>query len=126
PTAARWLLLAAFPAAVGLAVALLVRLAPEPFVSPFGTVLASLSLVAYGAHAARLDDRPALPLPSTFQPLYGITDSPDAVSRARRRRLLLVVGAVGASCLAVLAPSLADPASMAGAWGEGASAGATL
>jgi len=126
PVAARWLLLAAYPGAVGLVVSLAPRLCEAPLDSPLAALVGALSLIAYGACAAAETGRPRSLHPCTTQPLAGSAETPEAHRRKVRRRALLAVGAAGAGALAVVAPSLTLDAPLGATWGEEASAAAAL
>lgn len=119
-TPARVVLLALYPATVGLAVTMLPSMVADPPHSTVGLVLAALSLLAYGAGAVlavdRPDERPIL----GRRPLGRVKPFEESRRRRITRHLLLATCFIGAFVIAVVAPSLGGDAALHAAWGVAA------
>lgn len=125
---ARWLLLAAYPAALGLGLALHPAAELERALPPLALAGTAIALGAYLAVAllALQPERGALAVQT-----YPLPDDPSSSARPKRRprilRALLVASMfAGAFAIAVIAPGWLPNAELQRAWGDAAAAGAVL
>lgn len=121
-----WLLLGAFPTSVGGVVAAMANLTEG---SPFGPVslsVGAVSLLVFGASAARATTHPLRVREAVWRPLGTVAPLEEPRVRRWGRRLLVAVTGTGALALALIAPRVGDTAALAGSWGEAADEAATL
>tara|TARA_B100001750_G_scaffold230519_1_gene227036 strand:- start:2218 stop:2982 length:765 start_codon:yes stop_codon:yes gene_type:complete len=120
------LLLALYPAAI-LAGALWLdrRTSASPY-PPVALVLGAMALLAHGAVSAQILGRPPVRADVRHRDMEAGDVDPAARGRAWRRRLALLVSALGALALALVAPFLGGDAELTTAWGSSAEAAGTL
>jgi hypothetical protein len=116
--AARWGLLAGYPASIALALAVRGELAERDAHGTIGLVLAALSLLAFVAAAAHASSHQ----PGSAQRETPLERDPVAEPVARRwvRRALLAIAAAGALALTLVAPTLGGRRARVERWGEAA------
>jgi hypothetical protein len=116
--AARWGLLAGYPAAIAAALGFRSELAERDAHGTIGMVLAALSLLAFVAAAAHASS----PHPAGAEVQTPLERDPVAEPIARRwvRRALLAIAASGALALTLIAPTLASRRERVERWGEAA------
>ncbi len=122
---ARWLLLAAYPAALAFALSSFAPGQAERAHTALSIALAALTLAAYAAVAALATREPAQTLPAVREPLPK-TPAPQPQPGHTLRIISSVVMIAGAFCLAVVAPMFPEVASVEAAWGDTAAAGSVL
>jgi polyferredoxin len=121
--AARWLLVCAYPALIGLSLSLGSEQVRETAYTALSMPLCAASLLAYGAAAVVACRQEERPLEAESHPLNGREPSP---APSRLRRFVIGVCLCGAFAIAVIAPLVPAHAELAGAWGDAAEAGAVL
>lgn len=117
---ARWMLLAAYPAAIGGVIALRRELTERDTHGVLGLALAALSLLAFVAAAAHACSRERRHRPVHHRMPLGRQAVAEPSSRTWTRRALLGVAAVGALALTLVAPALATRRERVERWGEAA------
>lgn len=122
--AARWGLLAGYPAALAAALGARGELAERGAHGTLGLVLAALSLLAFVAAAAHASSR----APGSAQRQTPLEREPVAEPPTRRwvRRALLAITATGALAITLVAPALASRRERLERWGEAADDAAVL
>jgi hypothetical protein len=118
--AATWTLLAAYPFALAVVLALRPELAALDAFSTPVLVLAVIALVGYAAGAASATGRPRAVRSATRRPLGSVSPVPVDRRRVLGRRALLGVASVGALLLAVVAPTWGGRAEIERAFGRAA------
>lgn len=127
PGAAAWLLLAAFPACIGLAVADLPSQGGGPVQDTVALGLAAASLVLFLAVAAGVCSRPGPVRAATLRPLDERQANVDETrTRRLRRGLLLTAAGLGMWAVSVVAPTWGSREALVTAWGRATAQGEVL
>jgi len=119
---AAWTLLVGFPVMLTGAVALRPELRIDEAYSWLGLVLGVISTAAFGAGAALACSRPMPTRAAVARPLGEVAPIVENVARAWTRRVMLILGGVGALLLIAVAPSIGTSSQLETAWGDGESA----
>jgi len=119
-------LLALFPPAIGLAVAVRPVLVEREVFDPLTIGLGALSLGAYAIAAMHACARPVRTKPTTVHPSRSRDPVTEPLPRRLLRRLLLGLTTVGGLALVAMIPIWTGRADRADHWGEGADDGTVL
>ena len=126
PDLARTALLAFFPPALGLAVAVRPELIEREIFDPITILLGAASLLAYTAAAAHACGRPQGVKPTSAHPSRSRDPVVEPPARRWTRRVLLTLAALGGFAIVGVAPVWTERMRRAERWGEAIDDGAVL
>lgn len=123
--AARWLLLGAYPASLGLSLTLGSERTRELAHGAFSMSLCAVALLSYVVSAVVACKAERSPMVIESHPLASARE-PSPPNGVRLRRVVIAIVLCGAFAIAVIAPLTPPYPALAAAWGDAAEAGAAL